>query len=215
MSRVRTSEHNGALLVSVTSAMEVIRTVLGEKEYHGHPDVMRAHMQEGNGCHSVCLDWLVCGKDTPLAAVMPIAPDDYPTASTWPWIMELAWTAFRDFCAQYQVELIAVEQECTAPAYGLMGHPDLVCWLVWKGRRIKAVIDLKFTAGILKSHYLQVRCYAKMRELSDVNMGFIWKCSRATGAWKLEPVPLNAGLRAVVLVSCAAQLWIGKENGDI
>lgn len=146
---------------------------------------------------------------------MPRAPEDYPTASAWTFVMELAWLAFKAFCQEYHVEVIAVEQECTAPAYGLMGHPDLVCWLIWNGRRIKAVIDLKFTSSIMKSHYLQVRCYGKMKELSDIQMGFIWQCSRATGLWKLEPVPLNTGLRAVTLVSCAAQLWLGKQNGDI
>lgn len=204
---LRTTEENGVLLVSVTSAMELVRKTIGEEEPYGPKALMTQHIQEGNGCHAVCLDWLACGYDTPLEAVMPVTPGDYPNPSLWIAVMERAWMAFRDFARDYEVEPIAIEQPCTAPAYGLMGHPDLVCWMKWKGRRIKAVIDLKFTAGIIKTHYVQVRCYGKMKELSDVNMGLIWQCDRATGKWKPEPVLLNGGLDDVVAVSCAAVLW--------
>lgn len=212
MMSLRTTEENGVKLVSVTSAMELVRKILGEEELYGPKALMKQHLQEGSGCHSVCLDWAMCGNETPLEAVMPPAPEDYPNPSLWAAVMERAWLAFREFVVEYHVEVIGVEQPCTAPAYGLMGHPDLICWLIWNKRRIKAVNDLKFTTGIIRSHYIQVRCYAKMKELSDMNMGFIWQCDRSTGQWKLEPVPLNGGLDDVVAVSCAARLWAWSQR---
>lgn len=209
---LRTTEENGVRLVSVTSAMELVRKILGEEEPYGPKALMKQHLQEGTGCHAVCLDWLANGTETHFYSVAPHTPDDYPSSGRWFLVMERAWMAFRDFTRDYEVEPIAIEQPCTAPAYGLMGHPDLVCWMKLNGRRIKAVIDLKFTAGIIRSHYIQVRCYAKMKELNDVNMGFIWQCDRQTGKWKLEPVPLNAGLDDVVAVSCAARLWAWSQR---
>ena len=205
----RTTVHEGRQYVSVTSAMSLVKRILGEPDdYVGiNPQDLLMHQLEGTACHAVCLDWLAhkygwlpdCG-----AQAFPAAHQDEPR---WHNVLHAALVGFQDFVEQYDVVPIGIEQPSFSQAYGLVGHLDLYCTLQWKRSRIKAVIDLKFVAGLLESHRLQVRCYGRLDGFKDSQMGFLYHANRSTGVWKLEPVHLQANLEDVAAVANAARLY--------
>ena len=81
-----------------------------------------------------------------------------------------------------------------------------------KGRRIKAVVDLKFVLALMASHRLQVKCYGRLDGFKDANIGLLYHANRNTGLWKIEEVDLNAGLEDVAAVANAARLWAWAEG---
>lgn len=196
--------------------MKLVKHLLGESpDYYG--PLATIHAAEGEGCHRVCLDWLAyeCGW---LPGLHPIAPSAlYPDPQRWDDVLARALTSFREFVTAYCVEPIGIEQEDFSAAYGLMGHVDLPCFITLpRKRRMKAVIDLKFTSSILESHRLQVRCYGRLDGMKDAQIGGIFQCNRDTGAWKFEPIDLRTNLDDVMAVSHAAKLWAwGKKRNSL
>jgi hypothetical protein len=58
----RCTERDGKLYVGVTSAMALVKSLLGESpDSYGPPALAQVHRLEGVGCHAACLDWLAHG----------------------------------------------------------------------------------------------------------------------------------------------------------
>lgn len=201
-------DEQGRVYVGVTSAISLVKHLLGEEpDSYGPPAMAKVHAQEGTWCHEVCLDWLAWKVGwIPSFEPPKWDPKLHPNERIMRNVVADAQLGFAEFVDQYQVEPIAIEAEVLSPAWGLVGHVDLVCTLLWKGRRVKAIIDLKFVTKLLYTHQLQVRCYNKCRGLQDANLGLLYQGDRNTGLWTIQQVDLNTGQDDVAAVANAARL---------
>lgn len=212
---IRTAERDSKTFVGVTSAMKYIKVILGEQPDYFGP-LGSLHAMEGEGCHRICLDWLAVQGEYSI----PDCPSNYPSSLRWQQVMERCIVSFQEFVSQYEVEAIGIEQEDFSSAYGLVGHIDLPCYMSIPrpgGRRlrVRGPVDLKFTASILESHRLQVRCYGRLDGMAGSNIGGIFHCDRDTGQWKFEEVSLIKNLDDVMAVSYAAHLYRWSEKKKV
>lgn len=210
----RCIERDGHTYVGVTSAMALVRGILGEEpEQYGPPALARMHRLEGTACHAACLDWLAYTFHWLPSYEPPAWPESHGDERRWWNVLSLAIKGFTEFVTQYEVEPIGIEQEAFSRAYGLVGHLDLYCFLKFRnGYRMKAVTDLKFVTSVQPSHLLQVRTYGRLEGFRDANVGLIYHGDRNTGHWRLHEVPLNMGLDDVAAVANAAKLWLWSEK---
>lgn len=210
----RTIEDGGRQYVSVTSAMAIMKTLIGEPpDSYGPPALAAMHAAEGQAAHAICLDWLAVKHGwLPELTLPPRDPVVHPDEQRWANVLCVALAAFQQWTEEYQVEPIGIEQEAFSAAYGLVGHADLFCWITRGFKKKKVVVDLKFTTSILETHRLQVRCYSRLDGLKEALYGMIWQCDRNTGTYKPEVVQLTQCLDDVAAVSHAAHLWAWKER---
>lgn len=209
---IRSLEKDGTHYVSVTSAMQLVKTILGEKEDYYGADADK-HAAEGEGCHRICLDWLATQHGFLPEWHIPPMPEIHPDRHRWNWVLDSSLNAFQEFVKLYQVEPIGIEQEDRSKTYGLIGHIDLPAFFTVPGRRrMKGPIDLKFTSTVQESHHLQVRCYGRLDGMKGSQLGGIFNCNRDTGAWKFVQVDLTKNLADVAAVSYAAKLWAWKQS---
>ena len=209
---IRSSEHNGTHYVSVTSAMKLVKALLGEKEDYYGPQAS-IHAAEGEGCHRICLDWLAACHEFLPGYAIPEKPDIHPDENRWGAVLDRALNAFQEFAKLYEIEPIGIEQEDRSKTYGLIGHIDLPAFFTMPGRRrMKGPIDLKFTSTVQESHHLQVRCYGRLDGMKGSQLGGIFNCNRDTGKWKFIQVDLTKNLADVAAVSYAAKIWAWKEG---
>ena len=212
--RARCVEKDGRLYVGVTTAMQLVKQLLGEEsDSYGPAALSRIHCAEGSGCHAVCLDWLAHAHGLLPEFVPPAWPSDvHPDEARWHNVMANALTGFQAFCEEYAVVPIGIEQEAFSAAYGLVGHVDLYCELTWMKKRRRAVIDLKFCASLMESHKIQLRCYSKLDGIKDAQIGLLYQSNRNIGDWKLKQVDLTTGLDDVAAVANAARLFSWAEQ---
>ncbi len=209
---IRSAEQDGARYVSVTSGMKLVKTLLGEPEDYFGP-LASLHAAEGEGAHRICLDWLATQHGFLPQWEEPPKPEIHPDPERWNTVLTRCLFSFHEFCTQYQIEPIGIEQVDYSKAYGLMGHIDLPAFFTMPGRRrMKGPIDLKFTSTVQESHHLQVRCYGRLDGMKGSQLGGIFNCNRDTGAWKFIPVDLTKNLGDVAAVSYAAKLWAWNES---
>lgn len=202
----RTTTLNGQHYVGVTSAMQLVKTLLGEEpDYYG--PLAKVHAAEGSGCHAAALDFLAHEHGWLPEYTTPVRPEIHPDERRWANVMCEAQRGFAEFVEQYEVEPVAIEQEATSRTMGLIGHVDLLARLTWKKRRVLALIDLKFVAAIQESHRLQLRCYARLDQMKGAHIGLLYHGNRQTGAWKVVQVDLLANLADVAAVANAARLY--------
>lgn len=209
---IRSAEQDGTRYVSVTSAMKLVKTILGEPEDYYGP-LASIHAADGEGCHRICLDWLAVQHGFLPEWKEPPMPSIHPDHERWNAVLTRCLYSFHEFCTQYQIEPIGIEQADYSKTYGLMGHIDLPAYFTIPGRRrMKGPIDLKFTSTVQESHHLQVRCYGRLDGMKGSQLGGIFNCNRDTGAWKFIPVDLTKNLGDVAAVSYAAKLWAWGEG---
>lgn len=207
---------DGKLYVGVTSAMKLVKLLLEEPaDCYGPPALARIHQLEGVACHAACLDFLAHTFGWLPEYTVPAWPHGHGDQSRWYAVLAHAQKGFAEFIEEYEVEPIAIEAEGFSTHYRLVGHVDLFCSLKRGGRRIKAIVDLKFVSKLMESHRLQVRCYARLNEFKGANLGLLYHADRTTGIWKIEVVDLTTGLDAMAAVANAAQLyaWAEKRKG--
>jgi len=202
---------DGRHYVSVTSAMGLVKMLLGEEPDYFGPQAA-IHAAEGTACHAVCLDTIAFMFGWLPEITVPPWPAEHPAKGRWYDVLTAARDGFAEFVDQYKVEPLAIEQESYSVALGLVGHLDLFCKLKYKGRRVKAVVDLKFVAGLTESHRLQVRCYGRLEGFRDATIGLLYHANRTTGVWKVEEVNLNERLEDVLAVSHAAKLYTWQQT---
>jgi hypothetical protein len=204
---------DGRLYVGVTSAMKMVKELLGEPpDSYGPPALSRIHCMEGTACHAVCLDWLAAQHKWVPSFEPPAWPKDHGDERRWHNVMHAALTGFQEFVEQYEVEPIGIEQEAFSTAHSLVGHIDLYCNLTIKKKRRRAVTDLKFVASLMASHFLQCRCYSKLDGIKDAQVGVLYHANRNTGKWTIELVDLTVGLEDVAAVANAARLYAWAEG---
>lgn len=202
---------DGHLYVGVTSAMKLVKELLGESpDYYGPGAAF--HAMEGTACHAICLDWLAAEHQWIPAFEHPTWPTEHGDEGRWNTVMHTTLTGFQEFVAEYKVVPIAIESEGFSFAHGLVGHVDLLAELTWKKRRTIMVIDLKFVASLMSSHRLQLICYSRLDSVKGVHRGLLYHANRNTGIWKIEEVDLTVGLDDMAAVANAARLYAWAET---
>jgi hypothetical protein len=214
--RVYRDEH-GRLFVGVTSAMALVKTLLNElDDFAGVPkSILAVHAYEGESCHRACLDWLAfTNRLLPSFQPPEWNASIHPDKDRFLSVICNALQGWQEFVDKYEVEPLGIEVEGISPTYGFCGHVDLPCALTWKGKRRNTILDLKFTASILESHRLQVRCYSKLDPFKGYHMGMIFQGDRTVGDWRIEPVDLNGNPHDLQAVSMAARLhsWAAQRS---
>ncbi len=214
LNEVRVAEKDGRTFVSVTSAMRLIKHILDEPEdCYGPSALARFHALEGEACHAACLNWLAKAYNwIPQYELPPWPEAQHHDQQRWHNVISTALMGFMEFCDQYEVEPLGIEQEAWSKPLGLVGHIDLLCKLQWGTSRAIAVIDLKFVAHILETHRLQVRCYSRLDGIKGAHLGLIYQGNRETGHCQIEPVDLTSNLNDVAAVANAARLWAWKQG---
>lgn len=212
---VRAVEKEQRTYVGVTSAMKYLKAVMGEPEDYYGPNG-NVHALEGEGCHRTCLDWLAHAMGWLEHGEQAPWPTGHPDEARWHAVMKRCLASFMQFCEQYQVDPIGIEQEDFSMMYRLVGHIDLPCYMVLPKKKVKlrVPVDLKFTSRVLESHQLQVRAYGRLEGMRGSQMGGIFHCDRDTGAWKFHQVNLVENLDDFQAITFAAGLWTWNQKRE-
>lgn len=212
-SKPRCMTKDGRLYVGVTSAMKMVKELLGEPpDSYGPPALAKIHAMEGSACHAVTLDWLAAQYNWIPSFEPPAWPTEHGDERRWHNVMLAALTGFQEFVEQYEVVPTAIESEGFSMAHGLVGHVDLLAEFTWKKRRTSMLIDLKFVTALQASHALQLRCYSRLDNIKGVSRGLLYHANRNTGLWKIQEVDLTVGLEDVAAVANAARLYAWAEG---
>lgn len=204
------TDTDGKEFVSVTSSMKLIQEQLREPDPFASVPLalLKMHQAEGTACHTVCLNWLAVREGLLPSFTIPSWPAyDHPDEARWQNVLCNAMTGFQQWVESRMFEATMIEQESVNRTYGFAGRPDIGGFIQWRKRRIMTVIDLKFTAGIMRSHEMQVRLYGKLDGYQQSSLGLIVRIDRETGAVQEREVYLDQRPEDTVAALCATQLY--------
>jgi hypothetical protein len=149
-----------------------------DDSYAGVPAGVLEHAAErGDALHKLCLTYLASlgGMCEPPTA----CPNEYMHA----YLSFVAWTE------KQHVEPIAVEQQSISTAHGFTGTPDA---LVTVGaKKIPTILDLKFTASILRTNRVQVQAYWRLDLYKDAQRVLLLHIKPQTGELKAHTITKN------------------------
>lgn len=150
--------------------MPRVSTVLRilDDSYAGVPErVLETAAERGEALHRLCLSYL--------AAMDGLC--DYP--SDIPQDYRSAYLAFVGWIMTNQVEPVAVEQQATSSKYGFTGTPDAL--VSYGPHKLLTILDLKFTAAILRTNRVQVQAYWRLDEYEHADRAMLLHIQPKTG----------------------------------
>lgn len=125
---------------------EVLRIL--DDSYAGVPQhTLDAAAERGEALHRLCLSYLA-SLDGLCEAPIPTPP------------YVAAYNAFIRWVSANQVEPVAVEQQSVSTKYRYTGTPDAL--VLYGPHRLATILDLKFTASILRTNKVQVQAYWRL-----------------------------------------------------
>ena len=143
--------------------------------YAGVPDWnLRAAAERGEALHRLCLSYLaslggLCQAPTSI-------PSEY----------QPAYNSFVNWCSENYVVPIAIEQEGVNALNGFRGHPDAL--VLFGPDQILLLIDLKFTASILRINRVQVQAYCKLDLYKTAQRAILLHIHPITGEIRTYPI---------------------------
>lgn len=159
--------------------------------YAGVPQaMMQAAAERGEILHRLCLTYLV-SLDGVHEAPVP-TPDYVP-----------AYTAFVEWVTSNGVLSVAIEQKSENKKHGYCGTPDAL--VIYKGAY--TLIDLKFTASILRINRVQLQAYRRLDEYREATHSLILHIDPRTGHLKQENVKNNPRDWAAFLNALSILKW--------
>lgn len=167
------SIRNAKTLPRVSTILRIL-----DDSYAGVPsDVMETAAERGDALHKLCLSYLasldgLCDK--PMAI-----PDE----------CRLAYLAFVEWCEKCHVMPIAVEQQSVSTKYGFSGTPDAL--ITYGTHKILTILDLKFTATILRTNRVQVQAYWKLDLYQEAERVMLLHIKPLTGELKAHTIAKN------------------------
>ena len=173
----------GRTAISVTARA---KQALQEGDTYAYTDPL--HALEGEGGHTVALNWLAFHHHWVDTFTMPVKPAAHPDERRWDNVMANALIGAQEWFDNRQVVPLAIEQPSANWRWGVAGCPDLLCELTWKKRRVVALVELKFTAALILAHRVQLRLYRCLDGYRVARMGFLVRISRDTGQVEERPV---------------------------
>ena len=130
-------------------------------------------MKEGRQVHYLCEDYLK-GKEVRYT-------DDIKMHEVW-----IPFIRFTEFCKEYEVEPLLIEQELYSAKYGYAGTMDLLCTLAIDKKRYLFMLDIKRSKQSGTAYEYQIASY--MEAFHEMGMAYLLKDSFS------EKTELRAGL---------------------
>ncbi len=135
---------------------EVLRVL--DDSYAGVPQqALEAAAERGEALHRLCLSYL--------ASLDGLC--EAPSSDTIPAEYQPAYLAFMQWVTANQVEPVAVEQTSISTLHRFVGTPDAL--VLYGPHRLLTIIDLKFTATILRTNKVQVQAYWRLDLYKDAD----------------------------------------------
>lgn len=159
--------------------------------YAGVPvAAMEAAVERGTQLHRLCLTYLA-SLDGVHEAPIP-TPDYVP-----------AYTAFVEWVTSNGVLSVAIEQVSQNDKHGYCGTPDAL--VIYQGAY--TLIDLKFTASILRINRVQIQAYRRLDDYKEATQALLLHINPVTGHLKQETVKNNPRDWAAFLNALSILKW--------
>lgn len=164
---------NDKTLPRVTEVLRIL-----DDSYAGVPQhAMEAAAERGELLHRLCLSYL--------ASLDGLC--EAPSVDTIPTEYRQAYLAFAQWCTANQVEPVAVEQPSISTLHRFAGTPDAL--VLFGPHRLLVIIDLKFTASILRTNKVQVQAYWRLDLYKDAARAMLLHISPLSGELKPHNIP--------------------------
>ena len=185
------STANGAELPRVSTILKVL-----DDAYAGVPQhALDTAAERGEALHRLCLTYL--------ASLGGMCAEPY--SGTIPDAYRAAYLRFTEWCTTNQVEPVAVEQEGVNLLNGFIGHPDAL--VLFGPDKILVLIDLKFTAALLRINRVQVQAYWRLDLFKDAVRVMLIHIKPLTGELKVHPIHKNPSDWAAFLNALSVWKW--------
>ena len=162
-----------------------------EDSYSGVPQaMMKAAAERGTQLHRVCLTYLAS-----LDGV-----HEEPEVSIE---FERPYRAFVKWCHDHAVLVVAVEERSENTQFGYAGTPDAL--VILNGEEV--LIDLKFTASILRINQVQIRAYWKLDHYRTAKKAMLVHIAPITGELKVHTIKKHSADWAAFLNALSVWRW--------
>ena len=159
--------------------------------YAGVPQyVMEKAAERGERLHRLCLTYLASldgVHDAP-----EVEPEDVP-----------AYQSFVKWCDDNAVLVVAVEERSKNTQHGYTGTPDAL--VIVNGEEV--LIDLKFTASILRINKVQIQAYWKLEHYKTAKRARLIHIGPVTGELKVHNIAKNPSDWAAFLNALSVWKW--------
>lgn len=165
-----------------------------DDHYGAVPDGLLAKASErGERLHRLCLSYLasldgLCGEPS------EIRSED-----------AAAYFSFRQWVERSQVKPIAIEESSVSTLHQYQGTPDAL--VMYGPDQIPTLIDLKFTASILRINRVQVQAYHKLDLYAEAKQLMLIHIAPKDGALKQETLKQDARDFAAFLNALSVWRW--------
>ena len=157
-------------LPRVSQALRVL-----EDSYAGVPQyALDVAAERGTALHRLCLTYLA-SLDGVHDAPVPTPPYEAP------------YQAFVKWVTDHGVLSVAIEQASQNDKHGYCGTPDAM--VIYRGAY--TIIDLKFTASVLRINRVQIQAYRRLDDYKEATQAIILHIDPRTGHLKQETVKSN------------------------
>lgn len=162
-----------------------------EDSYSGVPQTsLDAAAERGTQLHRLCLTYL--------ASLDGVHEAQIPTPH-----YEKPYQAFVKWCTDNAVLVVAVEERSENTQFGFCGTPDAL--VIIKGEEV--LIDLKFTASILRINKVQLRAYWKLEHYKTAKRAQLIHINPVTGDLKIHSIAKHTADYAAFLNALSVWKW--------
>lgn len=165
-----------------------------DDSYAGVPQAALDEAAErGEHLHRLCLSYLA-SLDGLCEAPVEVRAEYAP-----------AYLAFVKWVADNQVTPIAVEQGSVCSKYGFRGTPDAL--VTYGPKQTATLLDLKFTAAILRTNRVQVQAYWRLDLYQTAERVLLLHIKPLTGELKIHTIPKHPQDWAAFLNALSVWKW--------
>ena len=177
----------------VNGSLPRVSTILRvlDDAYAGVPQhALDVAAERGEALHRLCLSYLA-SLDGVHEAPIPTPPYEKPYA------------AFTRWCCVHAILAVAIEEPSVNTRHGYCGTPDAL--IIYHGEEV--LIDLKFTASILRINKVQVQAYRKLDIYKTAKKAMLLHIHPVTGDLSQHLVPNNPQDWAAFLNALSVWKW--------
>lgn len=162
-----------------------------EDSYAGVPQAaLDVAAERGTQLHRLCLTYLASLDGVHEAPEVSIA-------------FERPYQAFVQWCTDHAVLVVAIEERSVSTRHGYCGTPDALVLI--NGEEV--LIDLKFTASILRINKVQIGAYWNLDLYKTAKRALLVHIGPVTGEMKVHPIKNNPSDWAAFLNALSIWRW--------